>query len=101
MSCILPKRIIVVVLVFAITAANAQTARIEILKSALGQSDDKIQRLGLILNICEQHYSLSSDTLLSYINMGRQYCRPGSDEWLMLENYRCIYFYKQGRFHDG
>jgi len=90
-------------LLLTVTAffTHAQTNKIDSLRNAFQSADKLSDRQKLILNICEQSYSLSADSMLKYVNTGLLLFSPGSKEYIRMKNFYSIYLFKCGRIKEG
>ncbi len=81
--------------------AHAQTNKIDSLRNAFHFANKLSDRQRIILNICEQSYSLSADSLLKYVNTGLLIFPPGSKEYTRMKNYFSVYLFKSGMIKEG
>ncbi len=81
--------------------SNAQTNRLDILRTIFERSNDVEEKRKIILDICEQTYSLSADSLLRYILLGQQLFPKNSREYTRLQNYYSVSLYKSGKIKEG
>ena len=88
-------------LMFGGIISHAQTNRIDILRSIFEKAVSKEENKQVALNMCEQYYSLSPDSLLRYIIIGKRCAEPGSPEYTEFQNYYCTYLFKIGKISQG
>ncbi|MFT3909297.1 MAG: histidine kinase [Ferruginibacter sp.] len=81
--------------------SHAQTNRIDILRNVFEKANTTEAKKSAILSICEEFNSLSADSLLRYVSIGRQLFPVDSKEYLKLLNYQCMSFYKAGKISEG
>ena len=98
----MPRFLIVYLLLFFITVTvPAQTNRIEIFRNLYEKANSPNEKKQFALNMCEQYQSLSSDSLLRYIKIGKEYSQPGSDDYRQFQNYYSAYLFKIGKLAQG
>ena len=88
-------------LLFAAFYMNAQTPKIDSLRERLLRTSNRDDQKKIVMKICEQHFSLSTDSLLKYINLGKTLVENNSTEYYKLENFYCIYLFKSGRSKES
>lgn len=92
---------ILLLLVSFIAHAQGQTRRIDNLRNLFLQATSLSEQKEIAVSMCEEHYSLSSDSLLKYISWGEKYIEPGSADYFRIKNFRCRYLFKEGKLHEG
>ncbi len=75
---------------------NAQTARLNHLKQELNDKVSVSTKREILIKICDQNYSMSSDGLLNYIRLGEQITTRGSIDFIRFELFRIAYLSKTG-----
>ena len=81
--------------------SNGQTDKIDHIREQYTMASTTEAKREAIMKMCDQFFSLSTDSLLRYINLGKKNFIPGSSEYLRLQNYYCIYLYKTGKIVEG
>ncbi len=77
--------------------ASAQTRRIDSLRNRLAFEKGVNKQQDLLLKLCEQNFSLSADSLSSYVKRGLTLCKEGSTAHFRFKNFYCFYFLKMGK----
>ena len=79
---------------FQTLTAISQTSRIDELRSAILSNNDNNKRLDLLLKMCEQHYSFSSDTLFYYYSLAKNSEPKKLEQEFRIADYYSIYLTK-------
>ena len=79
----------------------AQTNRIDILRNVFEKARTTEEKKNAVINICDQSYSLSTDSLLRYIKIGQQLIPKESRDYTRLINFYCIALIKSGKIKEG
>ena len=97
------KKIVIVacLLLMFMSFSFAQTNRINILRNVFERARTAEEKKNAVLNICEQSYSLSTDSLLRYIKIGQQIIPRESKDYTRLTNFYCIAIIKAGKIREG
>lgn len=75
----------------------AQTSKIDFLKKRLLTEKESEAQLKLIINICEQNFSLPVNSFLYYILHGEKLVKHNSPEYFRIKNFYSIYLSKNDR----
>lgn len=95
------KVLLLLLMLFCNNRVYAQTRTIDHIRRQFITAGNEREIKQAILSMCDQFYSLSSDSLTRYINLGKQYFSPGSDEYLKIMNFYSFLLFKSGKYHEG
>lgn len=86
---------------FIVFGLKGQTQLIDSLRMAMSKKTTVAEQQQLVIRMCEQHYSLSPDSLLKYIKIGEKVFSPNSALYFRIEYFNTIYLLKTGRPRDA
>ncbi len=81
---------------FSTLNVNAQTPKLDSLKTLLANEKSIEGQTDLLLKICYRNFSLPADTFYSYIKNLQQLVIPGSPEYYKTQTFYCFYLSKKG-----
>jgi signal transduction histidine kinase len=79
----------------------AQTHKIDQLRNELYQTASKDVKLKLLLALCAEHPSMSSDSLLRYITIAEKVTTEHTPEYFLVKHYRGAYLSRIGQLSEG
>lgn len=79
----------------------AQTPALDSLRLELNRTLNAEMQKKLIFELCQRHYSLSPDSLLKFISIGRKLVKPGTAESILLDNYYCTWLLRTGKQEEA
>lgn len=100
----LHRRITILITIFlllSVTNCFPQTNRIDALRTNFNNTADPDKRMQIAMDICSQFYSLSTDSLLHYVEAGKKLSPVSSREYTHFVNYYCMALIKSGRVIEG
>ncbi|MEP7163058.1 MAG: hypothetical protein ABI741_00110 [Ferruginibacter sp.] len=81
-------------LLFTGACSFAQTGKIEALKKDLAQAHTAQEKVVVLIQICEQQYSLPPDVFLEYITLVQSMVKPGTIEYFRARGFYSTYLSK-------
>ncbi len=75
---------------------NAQTHQVDSLRNKLILNPPDKEKHTILLALCGQYFSLSSDSLLHYIELGKKIIFKGTEEDYRMQLFYCSYLSKNG-----
>ncbi len=86
---------------FSHVKVNAQTPRLDSLKTLLANEKSIEEQTDLLLKICLRNFSLPADTFYTYIKMLQHLVIPGSPEYFKTQIFYCSYLSKKGELAEA
>ncbi len=83
------------------TLIYAQTPVLEDLKKQLSNEHNEKSQRELLIKICMRHYSISTDSFLTYIDQAEKIAEAGTPDYFLINNFYCIYLSKTGHVAEA